>query len=111
MTLKLSRWDRLQTNVDAACDRGVFQAATMVADLAAQLAPVDTGELRDSGSVHPSAPNGTSTYDVRFTADHARFVEYGTTDPSYPAQPFLGPAVRAIDIKRAIRDALKPFLV
>ena len=67
------------------------------------LAPVRTGELRDSidGEVSPGG--------VRVFADapHARFVEEGTT--KMPAQPFLGPALKQTKgkLKERIKNEIK----
>ena len=100
-------FDRFLAGVDAAIDRGVHRAATMVADLAVQLAPEDTGDLKRSGHVEPDAPNGSGVATVVFDVPYAHYVEYGTSNPTYPAQPFLGPAVHEIDLKREIAQELR----
>jgi len=67
------------------------------------LAPVRTGELRDSidGTV---TPHGVRVF---ADADHARFVEEGTT--KMPAQPFLEPAFRQSigKLQQRIKEALR----
>lgn len=110
MALDLRAWDRVIAGVPDAVDQGTFDAATMIADLARQLAPVDTGRLRDSGHVAPAAPNGGAVYQVVFDAPYAVYVEEGTTNPNYPAQPFLGPARKDISLPEAIRVRLRALV-
>lgn len=73
---------------------------------AKQLAPVASGELRDSidGEVNPQQIR------VFASADHARFVEEGTVKQS--AQPFMEPAFQKTRRKLAAhaRAALKKRL-
>jgi len=54
--------------------------------VARQLVPYRTGELHDSIGGRVTG----SSIEVFATADHARFVEEGTSKS--PAQPFMGPA-------------------
>lgn len=65
----------------------VEETADIVARDAADHAPVDTGELRDS--IHREG-SGTDAR-VVVGAAHGIFVEYGTRN--MPAQPYLWPAV------------------
>jgi hypothetical protein len=92
-----------------AIDRGVHQAASYVADLAAQLAPEKSGALKASGRVEPEAPDGSKEYRVVFgggAVDYARYVEEGTDNPNYPVQPYLAPAVQQISVKAEIKAAI-----
>lgn len=76
--------------------RGVRRAAGHVADLARQLAPIDTGALRRSIRVE----DGTTDTQVAVTAGRgladirAIAQEFGTV--YQPAQPYMTPAARAI---------------
>jgi hypothetical protein len=109
MALK-SRLAAFRAGLPAALDRGVFNAAVAVEDLATQLAPEDTGALKASGHVSPEAPNGGLVYQVVFgdgAVDYAQFVEYGTDNPNYPIQPYLHPAAAQIDIKTEVRAAIR----
>lgn len=56
------------------------------------LAPVDTGNLRNSisTSIAGDGRTGTMTAEIGPTAEYAVFQEYGTS--TQPGQPFLGPA-------------------
>lgn len=59
---------------------------------AKQLAPVDTGDLRNSISsdVFGDGRNGAMTAEVGPTVEYGIYQEYGTS--TQPGQPFLGPA-------------------
>lgn len=72
-----------------ACTAAV-SAAESAAETAKALAPVDTGELKNSIS-SASAPDGAV---VRASAPHAAMVEYGTS--KMPPQPFMLPAALAV---------------
>lgn len=87
--LKLSRLRRVLRGSPAAIDRGAKAYAEAVRDLAEQLAPVDTGALRESIHVEPGDRQGS--YQVVAGVPYAVHVEFGTAHA--PAQPFLTPAV------------------
>ena len=70
----------------------VNESATEIAAIARQLAPVDTGFLRDSIAVE--SYNRNELLRVIVDAPYAGFVEYGTS--AQAAQPFLRPAVEAV---------------
>ncbi len=93
---------------------GVEAFATLVLQEAQSIVPVDTGELRDSGSVVMAETEKSVTGNVVFSAGHAGYVEFGTgirgsesagagpysysaTWPGMAAQPYLRPA---LDIAR-----------
>lgn len=107
MALRLNNMRRVMRGAPAAVDRGVHRAATYVKDLAVQLAPEDTGDLKASGAVEPGEPNGGARYRVVFSVPYARYVEFGNDNPNYPAQPFLHPAKKEI----SVRDEVKAELV
>lgn len=90
----------LAASIPGVLDVGGAATANDIADLAQQLAPVDTGALRDSKFVERRGP----LWVVGFSAPYAAHVEYGTSRS--PAQPFLTPAVRAIDRTFRYRQAL-----
>ena len=79
--------------------------AEEVYDYSQQRVPVLTGELKGSGDVSDQGNESEVTYD----ADHAPFVEYGTSRMA--AQPYLRPAMdRHNEILRAAAEALKKEL-
>lgn len=70
-----------------AAGSALLKTAADVVDLAKQLAPVDTGALRDS---YAAEPLSSTTVLVGSDIEYAPFVEYGTSRS--PAQPHLTPA-------------------
>lgn len=92
--------------LEDAIDEGTAQAAALVGDLAQQLAPEDSGDLKASKRVVPGARPGV--YEVRFgdglPDERALAQEYGTVYSA--AQPYLTPAVEAIDVPAEVKAAL-----
>ena len=88
--LSLRRLRRVLSGSPAAIDRGAKAYADAVADLAQQLAPVDTGALRES--IHVEAGDQAGAYRVVAGVPYAVHVEFGTHKAA--AQPFLTPAVQ-----------------
>lgn len=85
----------IAAQIEAELNAALKETADDVADLAQQLAPVDTGALRDSKDVRADGDGwivsfGRGLPDIRAIAQ-----EYGTSEMA--AQPFLTPAVAAID--------------
>jgi HK97 gp10 family phage protein len=79
-----------------------FETAADIADLAAQLCPVDSGDLVSTIRVEPGPAatvlvkaGGVSGGATGAFVDYARYVEYGTA--ASPAQPFMTPAAKNID--------------
>lgn len=113
MTLNMAGLQVFRAGLADAVDDGVAQAAEYVRDLAEQLAPEDEGDLKETVRVLPKEQDG-----VRFVAaggisgsnkfvDYAVFVEYGTSNENYPAQPFMTPAAEQIDVDLEIAKTLK----
>lgn len=65
----------------------VRESADEAFELSQSLVPVLTGELRASGHVEQTGPLSA---EVVYDAEHAVYVEYGTSDTA--PQPFIGPA-------------------
>lgn len=103
--LNLARLRRVIAGEKAAIDRGVEKGAEQIAELARQLAPVDTGALRESIHVEP-AENGV----VRVVASvpYAVYVEYGTARMA--AQPFLTPATQHTNVLAAIAIEMRELI-
>lgn len=92
--------------IEAAAARGVARAGGYIVDLAQQLCPVDTGALRGSIRLEPTAPAPVMTVKAGgASAPYAGFVEYGTFWS--PAQPFLTPAARAISVRKEVAAEIK----
>ena len=74
--------------------RGVAQGANAMAQEARRLAPVDTGELKESIRAGPVTLGGGAVQgSVAATAPHAPYIEMGTRDQA--PRPFLYPAYQA----------------
>jgi HK97 gp10 family phage protein len=111
VALKKSGLQRFRREISGAIDQGVETAAGYVADLASQLAPYDEDanhkHLNESievqgvkGSRKRKVVAGVGLPDIRAIAQ-----EYGTE--GMEAQPYLTPAVEAIDVKKEIRRAIQ----
>lgn len=69
----------------------LHDTGTAAGDRAAELVPVETGELRDSMQVTDGRDDDGYFVEVRFTAGHAAPVEFGTS--TTPARHFLRQAL------------------
>lgn len=69
--------------------------------------PVDTGKLKNSIGSETSTVGKRTTIKLYAKADHAKYVEYGTS--KMPAQPFLAPAFNKNkdNVTRKIRKNIK----
>lgn len=106
-----SRMGQIAAGVPGAIDRGTHRGATLIKDLAVQLSPELTGANKNSGHVEPDAPNGSASYKVVFNQPYSAAIEYGRSDePNYPAQPYLGPAIKEIKVGKEIRDELRALI-
>jgi HK97 gp10 family phage protein len=109
MTVNTRGMDAIRAGLPGAIERGVVRAADHVADLARQLAPVDTGALRDSIRVEPGdTPTSRKVVAGGGAVAYAAHVEYGTADS--PAQPFMTPAVEQIDVEIEIADEVRQLV-
>lgn len=79
------------------------ETAAETLELAQGFAPVDTGELRDSGMIEQVDETHQI---VKFTSGHARFVHYGTIFQN--ANPFLFRAFEAM--RPAFREKRKELV-
>lgn len=104
--LNMSKLRRVIAGERGAIDRGVRRTADKVAELARQLAPVDTGELRNS--IHVEQNERPGFYDIVASAPHAVYVEFGTHKA--PAQPFLVPALRHVNILAEISAEMRELI-
>jgi HK97 gp10 family phage protein len=83
----VSNFKALARKAPIAAGRALVQTGKDIASLASQLAPVDTGALRDS---YRSEQVSETTVLVGTDLKYAPFVEYGTVNQE--AQPHLTPA-------------------
>ena len=91
---------------DAAAE-AVSASAGRCAQLARELAPVDSGELRSG--IHVRV-RGRHDADVVSSAAHSAMVEFGTS--KMPPRPFMMSAARAVEREfvRAAEEALREVL-
>lgn len=109
MPLKKTGLVRVRRGLSQAIDRGVDRAADHIVDLAKQLCPVDTGALRDS--IRKEGAAGSRRRQVKAGGGgvaYAAFVEYGTARS--PAQPFLHPAAKAIDVAAEVTREIQALI-
>lgn len=94
---------RVERKLTAGFDRAVDETTEAVAGDARQFAPVDEGELRASIEPRTTDEGG----EVVATADHAAYVEFGTSNMS--AQPYMLPAAEIARTKfvQAVKKAAK----
>lgn len=90
--------ERMRRNIAAELNLGAESAVS----LGKQLAPVDTGFLRDNIEQTEIATAGNPHAKVESKADYSMFVEYGTVNME--AQPFLTPAFESA--RRQVNNAL-----
>ena len=83
---------------------GINTAAQFILDLATQLAPEDSGDLKKSGEIGYEGENVTISFGNGLPDDRAIAQEYGTI--YMPAQPYLSVAVKEIDVLQVVADAV-----
>lgn len=107
MALDLSGLRAFKAGLPKAIDEGAEIAANYVGDLAQQLAPVDEGDLRDSKQVLPGKTKGiwVVSFGEGLPDPRAIVQEYGSED--MPAQPYLGPAVKDVDVRKEIKAKIE----
>jgi HK97 gp10 family phage protein len=64
------------------------------------LVPVDTGATRASIIEH----FGENEVDIGPSTEYAPYIEYGTSNPNYPVQPFVVPSATGRSKDQAIRS-------
>ena len=109
---------------------GVNAALKIIYDRSQELVAVDTGALKDSGSINEAQSTGlTVSGSVQYTASYAAYVEFGTgirgeaspgagegpynpTWPGMAAQPYIRPAMDEShdQVKGEISQSLRSVL-
>jgi hypothetical protein len=84
---------------------GLLVAGNHVVDLASQLAPEDTGDLKKSGRAVLIGDAVDISFGNDLPDDRAIAQEYGTI--FMPAQPYLGPALKEIDIVEEVAKSVR----
>jgi len=84
---------------------GLLVSGNHVVDLASQLAPEDSGELKLSGRAVLIGDAVDISFGNDLPDDRALAQEYGTI--FMPAQPYLGPTLKEIDIVEEVAKAVR----
>jgi len=87
---------------------GLNTGGGFIVDLASQFAPEDTGELKLSGRHSVSDTILEVSFGNDLPDDRAIAQEFGTI--FMPAQPYIYPAIKEIDIVQVIADAIRSRL-
>ena len=98
----------------------LWPAGLLIKESAVDIVPVDTGRLQASITVEELSPDehgimvfaGAGEYDVTY----ATIVEFGNSNPNYPIQPYMRPAidnntetipaVLRLEIERQLRELI-----
>lgn len=98
-----SRVNEIIDFVEKAAKEARIEAVEEVAEIAQSLAPVKTGELRDSKFTEHSDEKSV----FGFSADHALTIEFGNSRQS--AQPFFTPAAAQLEnlVEKKFKNKLR----
>lgn len=92
----ISNFIAFQQRVDKVVTQGLYKAGKDLHDLARQLAPEESGQLKNSGRVKLTGPFSVEvSFGNELPDDRAVAQEYGTM--YMPAQPYLTVAIKHID--------------
>jgi len=81
--------------------------ARIVINKQRELVPVDTGATRASINSHIIEATEKRVVDeIGPETDYAPFIEFGTSNPNYPIQPFVRPSIEGSNAS-AIRNAME----
>ena len=103
--IDLQRFANLAQAIEEGMIEGLEQTGKHIVDLASQLAPEDSGELKRSGESNVSGKTLTVSFGNGLPDDRALAQEYGTM--YMPAQPYLSVAVKEIDLVEEIATAIR----
>lgn len=97
--------DERLKEISAQLKQGMIKACLLVEGDAKRNCPVDTGRLRASITNRLEVEEKQLVGIVGTNVEYASYVEFGTSNPKYPCQPFLFPALESN--KEKIKDLLK----
>ena len=105
ITFDNSGFLKVRANIRNNVPDALLQGANDIVRLASELAPKDTEALSQSGEAKLT---GNRTVEITFgnglPDSRAQAQEYGTHE--MPAQPYLTPAMRAVDILKYVKEAI-----
>ncbi len=99
----------LQKAIMEGFSEGLEQTGKHIVDLASQLAPEDTGKLKESGESHVIDNVLEVSFGNGLPDDRAVAQEFGTI--FMPAQPYLSVAIKEIDVVEEIAKSVRKRLV
>lgn len=98
----------VRSRAEAAIIESIEDALQAILDLATQLAPVDTGALKTSGELEGKKFRRTVTFGKGLPDIRAIAQEFGTI--YHPAQPFLRPAMKAVQLPEIVKGRIKKVI-
>lgn len=94
--------------IEEAFNQGLLIAGQEIVALAGVLAPVDTGELARSGKAEITDEGVEVSFGNEIEDARAVVQEFGSV--FQPAQPYLFPAIRNVDVEFFVKTALNEVL-
>lgn len=93
--------------------KAMRKAVLMVERRAKQIVPVDTHRLQRDISHEVEEKDNKIFGRVGTNVEYAKYVEFGTSNPKYPIQPYLRPALETerVNIEREFGQVLKYTIV
>lgn len=85
--------EKVKQEVGQRCFQAMSKACLLVLADAKRYCPVDTGRLRASLAHEIEMSKDGVTGRVGTNVKYGVYVEYGTSNPNYPKQPYLRPAL------------------
>lgn len=104
LEIRLERFFAMNNAITLGTREGLLEAGKKIVDLASQLAPKDTEDLSKSGKAEMKDGKVFISFGNNLPDARAPAQEFGTAE--MPAQPYLLPAVRNIDIVQEIATAI-----
>jgi HK97 gp10 family phage protein len=105
ITFDNSGFLKVRANIRNNVPDALLKGANDIVKLASELAPKETEALSQSGQ---AVLTGNRTVEITFgnglPDDRAQAQEYGTS--IMPAQPYLTPAMRAVDLLKYVKEAI-----
>lgn len=98
----------MQQAISDSIDEGLEKAGKLIVQLASELAPKDSGDLSESGDSFVRNKVLYVSFGNGLPDDRARAQEFGTI--YMPAQPYLIPAVKNIDVTEEVAKVLRTRL-
>jgi hypothetical protein len=105
MPVNFTKIDTLIAALPQDIDDGLKQGAEYIGDLAQQLAPEDSGDLKASKSVDPGEKGYVVSFGEGLPDIRAVVQEFGSVNQD--AQPYLTPAKEAIDVAAEVAKRIK----